>query len=366
MSVHYWIEDEMHEVSEYARRSRAPSLLAPAALLAAVACTAAPESVLAPAPPPESVPAPAPPPECAMAESDRAWIERALEAWRFASREIAGIAHVPRYRAIFFDAACVRTSDDALTSPDARGVTWSAAPHAGTISTPSGNEVPVGVTSFASGKDGSYWFVMSTPSVWEAGGVGQGPSLATTMVAVLLHEASHVAQLGPYGPRLGALIERNALPDSFNDDAVQERFRSNAEFAASVGRETAMFIDAATKEDDEEARLLAFEARDLMRARAARWFVGDAAYLAEAEDIWLTFEGAGQWVAYQWLIHPRGGAQAPAELLPGFARDHSWSQAEGFAVVMALDRIAGPGWKSHAFGDGERTVLEMLDAALEQ
>jgi hypothetical protein len=31
---------------------------------------------------------------------------------------------------------------------------------------------------------------------------------------------------------------------------------------------------------------------------------------------------------------------------------------------MALDRIVGPAWKAHAFGDGARTVLEMLDAAL--
>jgi len=184
------------------------------------------------------------------------------------------------------------------------------------------------------------------------------------MVAVLLHEGAHVAQLGPYGPRLGALIEQNALPDSFGDDAVQERFQSNPEFAASVQRETGMFIEAAAQEDDGEAKQLAFEARELMLGRAARWLVGDDTCLGEAEDVWLTFEGAGQWVGYQWLIHARGGAQTPADVLTRFARGHSWVQTEGFAVVMALDRIVGPGWKSHAFGDGEQTVLEMLDAAL--
>ena len=39
---------------------------------------------------PESVPSPAQTPTCDMSESDRAWIEHALEAWRFASREITG------------------------------------------------------------------------------------------------------------------------------------------------------------------------------------------------------------------------------------------------------------------------------------
>ena len=40
----------------------------------------------------------------------------------------------------------------------------------------------------------------------------------------------------------------------------------------------------------------------------------DDAYLVEAEDIWLTFEGAGQWTGFQWQIHPRGAAQSPADL----------------------------------------------------
>ena len=102
-----------------------------------------------------------------------------------------------------------------------------------------------------------------------------------------------------------------------------------------------------------------------MRERAARWFVGKDAYYAEAEDVWLTFEGAGQWLSFHWMIHPRGAARAAADILPDYARG-SWSQAEGFAVVMALDRVAGPGWKRHAYGDGAQTVLEMLDAALDE
>jgi len=308
----------------------------------------------------------APAPACAMSAADRAWIERALEAWRFTSREITGIGSVPDFRAIFFDAGCVLTSPDALSSPTAEGVTWSAAAHGGSITLPGGRDVPVGITSFASGGDGLMYFVMSTPSVWSANGAGSGPSLETTMVAVLLHEGSHVAQTGPYGKRLGKLIEENSLPDSFSDNAVQDRFRTNAEFSASVRKEIDLFLKAAAHPDDVEARLLAFEARDAMRERQARWVVGPDAYLVDAEDLWLTFEGSGQWAAFQWTVHPQGGGEKPADLIPRFARDGEWSQAEGFAVVMALDRIVGPAWKKHAFGDGEQTVLEMLDAALSE
>ena len=301
---------------------------------------------------------------CAMPDADRAWLERALDAWRLSRREITNLTVVPDFRAIFFSAECVLTSTDALTSESAVGVTWSAARHSGTIALPNGSEIPAGVTSFASGEKELYYFVMSTPSVWSAGGVGQGTDLERTMVAVLLHESSHVAQLGPYGPRLGALIEKHSLPDSFSDDTLQQRFAENAEYAAFVEQETQLFLRAAAEEDDAEAKRLALEARERMRERQARWLVGDIAYFVEAEGIWLTFEGAGQWVAYRWMIHPQGGAVPPEEALPRFTKGSWWSQTEGFALVLALDRLAGPAWKRHAFGDGKETVVESLDVTL--
>jgi hypothetical protein len=317
--------------------------LALLAALAASACASAP-----------------PPPACALPERDRAWVDRALQAWRFASREITGIGPVPDFQAVFFSADCVLTSANALGGGAVERVTWTATPHSGNVTLPDGSEMPAGVTSFATGK----YFVMSTPTVWEAGGVGEGAGLERTMVAVLLHEGSHVAQIKPYGPRLGALIERNHLPDSFNDNAVQERFEANAEFAALVKEETQLFLDAAAAKEDAEARRLAREGLRLIRERQARWMVGEDAYLAEAEDVWLTFEGAGQWTGYQWLVHPRGGAQPVAEAMARFGKGRRWSQTEGFAIVMALDRIGGPGWKRHAYGDGARTVLEMLGDVL--
>lgn len=317
------------------------------AALAASACASAPT-----------------PPACTVPEADRAWVERALEAWRFTSREITGIRPVPNFQAILFSGDCVLRSTNALGSTSAEEVTWTASRHSGTIALPDGSEIPAGVNSFVAGNKGETYFVMATPSVWEAAGIGDKPLRPTSLIPVLLHEGSHVAQIAPYGPRLGALIERYKLPDSFNDDSVQERFQDNPEFAESVKQETQLFLDAAAAKDDAQARKLAREARRLMRERQARWVTGDDAYLVEAEDIWLTFEGAGQWTGYQWLIHPRGGAQSPPEVMPRYAKGRRWSQTEGFALVMALDRIAGPDWKRHAFGDGAKTVLEMLDAAL--
>ena len=81
-------------------------------------------------------------------------------------------------------------------------------------------------------------------------------------------------------------------------------------------------------------------------------------------DVWLTFEGSGQWAGYQWLVHPSGG-NIDAELARRAAmRSRWWSQNEGLAIALTLDRIGPENWSDVAFGDGSQTLLEMLDVAL--
>jgi hypothetical protein len=303
---------------------------------------------------------------CSLSDGDRAWVDRALKAWRFASREIAGIGDVPKFRAVFFDAACTLTSPDALNVGGWQDATWAAARHEGQVLLPNGEQIPAGVTSYITGDDNGAIFIMATPSVWSAAGVSNAViGLETMMVAVLIHEASHVAQSATYGAKADALVKRHNLPDSFNDDSLQARFKGDAAFSASVAREIDLFLQAAASPDIATARKLAREARDLMRARAAKHYVGPETYWGEAEDLWLTFEGAGQWTGYQWVISRRGANVSPDVALPNFVkRSGWWSQNEGLAVFLALDRLAGPTWKRHAYGDGAQTVLQMMDAAI--
>lgn len=305
-------------------------------------------------------------PACAVSKEDRAWIDRSLEAWRLTSREITGIGAVDGFQVVFFDAHCVIASADALTLADARHAAWTATPHSGTVTLPDGDEMSAGVASFTSATDGMTYFVMSTPSVWRAGGVDGGPlGLETLMVAVLLHEGSHVVQASTYGQRVAALTERYGLPDSFSDDSLQARFGDDEAFAQSVARETELFLKSAAATDITEARRLAGEARGMMLSRAARYYTGGDAYWTEAEDVWLTFEGAGQWAGYRWLIDPRGAATPEAAAMSGYgARGRWWSQKEGLAIVLALDRIGSGDWKRRLYGDGTQTVLQLLDEAL--
>ena len=305
-------------------------------------------------------------PTCSVSAEDRAWIDASLGAWRFSAREITGVATSQPFDAVFFDDDCVLTSANAFTAANAEEVIWSAAAHTGEITLPDGQAMPAGVTSFASAEGGRAFLVMSTPSVWRAAGASNDAlGLEAMMTAVVLHEGSHVAQTGTHGARIAAIAAANNLPDDFNDDSIQQRFGDNADFTASVERETELLFQAAAAPDQATARRLAGEARDMMRARRARWFTGADAYLADAEDVWLSFEGTGQWLGYQWLVHPSGGGAETEAALAHFARrGRWWSQKEGAALALVVGRLATFEWMPDAFGGSDRTLAQMLDAAL--
>lgn len=304
-------------------------------------------------------------PACEISAEDEAWIIRSVEAWRFASREFGEFAAPAEMQSVFFDDDCVWLSRNALGG--AGEPTWTVTPHVGVVTLPDGGEMPVGVTSFTtSDGEGNDFFVMATPSVWQEGGVSGGPlGLPTLLSAVLIHESSHVTQIPTYGVRIGALSDANGLPEDFSDDSMQRRFESDEAFATSIVRETELLLAAAATANDSEARRLAREARAMMVARADRYFVGENAYWREAEDVWLTFEGSAQWLAYQWVTSPDGANVAAGDAMPGFGqRSRWWSQKQGFALFMALDRLDDGAWRATVFGGGDRTALELLDAAL--
>lgn len=286
-----------------------------------------------------------------------------MEAWNYTSRKITGIGRVKNIKAVIFDQHCVLTSSTAMNGGPP---VWHAQAHSGEVRLSGGEAIPAGVTSFASANESGNFFVMSTPSVWRAGNVDPGSTgLDLLMTGVLIHEATHVAQTPTYGQRIGQLTKRWKLSDDFNDDSIQKRFEGNAEFSASINKETQLLLDAAAAGDRATTVRLAREARALMRARQDRWYPAADGYLREAEDIWLTFEGSAQWAAYRWLIDQRGGRLAPQVAGPGFGtRAKWWTQRQGFALFMVLERLTAGSWKQHAFRDGRKTVLEMLDEAI--
>ncbi len=57
----------------------------------------------------------------------------------------------------------------------------------------------------------------------------------------------------------------------------------------------------------------------------------------------------------------------PALALQNFARrDSWWSQIEGIALALALDRVAGSEWRQGVFGSGGQALGKLLDQSLQQ
>jgi hypothetical protein len=245
-------------------------------------------------------------------------------------------------------------------------VRWSGSLHGGRVLLADGSRIPAGVTSFAGeATGGGSSFVMALPSVWADAKVPGGPlGLDLLTKAVLLHEASHVAQPALIA-RVGRLVRQKGFGAAFNDDSIQERFGDNQAFAASVKEETRLLFVAAEEKDDAKARLLAGQALRMMRERRARWFKGSDARLGEAEDLFLSMEGAGQYVGFSWLIDPEGGGRSRAEAMAGFGtRARWWSQAQGLALVLAVERLRLSGWRRQLWGQPTLVGTQLLAAAV--
>jgi hypothetical protein len=311
--------------------------------------------------------APAPPP-CRFEGEPRQWTGEALTAWDRLDRERLRMARPVTPIITLFDQGCAYT-----LTPDRRGDfrvggrRWrsSATPHDGSIDLPDGNSVPAGRLAFASPtSDGGMFFIMALPSVWRAdAGERRDPRLMA--MVVFMHEFAHTQQGEGVGRRVDGLLARG-LPQDANDDIVQDRFSGRPDYTAAYVAERDLFRQAGEAGDAAQARSLLFAANRRMTARRERWFTGDEALYAEADDVFLTMEGAGNWAAWAWLTHPQGGrlSQADATAFIRGGGQH-WSQDEGLAIMLALERLT-PDWPRLSFGRQGATADELIDRALAQ
>lgn len=288
---------------------------------------------------------------CTMQASDEAWLRTSIAAWRDTARRHLHLEDNRMPPTVVFDKACVF---DVAAGADP--IHWSAAPHDGHVKLPDGSEIPAGVVSFARPSPQGTYFVMSLPSVWREK-VKSNLGLERLMTAVLLHETSHTAQAKALAPRL------DALPDDMSDDALQEHFKSNAEYRKDFTRERDLFMAAATAKSDAESKRIARDALAAYRARRAKWFTGDGAKWAEVDDLFLSMEGLGQWSGYAWLVDPKGAGIPLDVALTEMRRGGKWwTQDEGIAIFLVIDRLL-PGWQARFFQGQPPSLESVLEAA---
>jgi hypothetical protein len=314
--------------------------------------------------PPASEPA-----ACAFDGANREWTQRALHDWQRVNRHALKIANPVPPVIVLFDAACSyelkpvpadATGD--IVSSGAFRYRVSGTPHRGTLVLADGQRVPARLTSFAMPMpDGSMTFVMALPPIWEAQAKGNDRLRLAT--AVFMHEFTHT-QSAAFGRKVDALAKKG-LPADSDDDVVQTRFASRPGFAAAFKREQDLLWEAAAAPTIKDARALTRRALRVIDSRRARYFKGKDAVYAEAEDLFLTLEGTGQYALYRWLTDPKGGAMDKTDALAFARRDGKhWSQDEGLAIYLVLDRL-WVDWQPTTFGPALTTGVETLRATVE-
>jgi NAD(P)-dependent dehydrogenase (short-subunit alcohol dehydrogenase family) len=297
--------------------------------------------------------------KCAMTPQEAAWTGRSLGAWDYVRINRLKLPARPTPRIILFNDKCRFE-----TKPGGK-VRWQASPHAGAIALPGGAEVQAGIVSgtMSDDKTGEVFFVMALPSVWEAAKIFK-PGDRDGLTGVFLHEFSHVTQAPVLKPYWDDAKARHPEPQNLDDDRIQRIYDKDPAYVVVAERERDLLYEAANEPDEARARSLAQNALALREARQKRWFVGADAVWTPYDEIFLTMEGFGQWVAYAWLSDPKGGGLTPAEAQSKMRGGRRWwSQETGFSLFLVIDRFV-PDWPAQAFATHPALGIDLLRQAV--
>jgi len=280
------------------------------------------------------------PAKCQFNKSDRFWIQQAQKALTRIEDVFPGTSNFRTLDSVFFDTYCQSFTVSPLLNSD----NWRYQLHQGQVLLPSRQYIPASTIAFMSLESEfqrQSFFVMSLPSVWQRARYDSAMGLETFLTAVLLHEVSHMLHGNKLMAKLVQLLTNNPQIKGFNDDSVQLMFQENRAFKRSLETEISLLLNASREKDPDRAMNFLHDAMALLSKRHQKWFVGNAQILRQAQPLWLTMEGMGQWIGYQWLISEGG-----ARLGPMFAQQEfglkvdAWSQQLGFALFIAAERFS--------------------------
>jgi hypothetical protein len=195
-------------------------------------------------------------------------------------------------------------------------------------------------------------------------GVDQAKALDELFLGLGIHELTHTRQLSDAARQIKRLRTKYRLPDSLDDNMVQTAFENNAEYKQLYDKEKShlsrAILASTAEERQREIRLVL----DLIQQRQERFFVGDKKGWAELDSIFLAVEGVAMWAQFQ---NARDRAPKGEDWLKTLtelvARHDSWSQSEGLALFLLIDRLA-PGWQARFLAADFPSPITFLRTAL--
>lgn len=325
---------------------------------------------------------------CAMPDAERAWTQRALNGWERASRDLLRTSSTPLPWIVLVGPRCawhLAPAADAPSPPEetaalegseevllglqfaGEAVPVRAVVHGGRVRLPDGSSMDPAPAAGARlrRKASATFFVMSTLEIWREAYPEMGePDLQSFFLGVFSHEIVHTRQLVAVGKEIARLVERDGISPRLDDDVVEKTMAGKRRYRKSYEAERDLFFRAAAEPDPAAARAMASDALALAQRRRARWLTGRRAWLGDMEPLFLAMEGIAEWCRFRLLADDPAEPRADAALLDLVrGKDNNWSQDEGLALFLLIDRFA-PGWQAQVLTGLPPSPLTMLEAAL--
>jgi len=308
-------------------------------------------------------------------------VQQWFTAWELVSRHIYHVNQLRPVSFVFFDDTYVY-STSGVTVPQGELVRgpglmnhsfrWKRMLHHDSLRLPDKQVVPVGLMSFASEMNGEGnvpFFVMPLPSFWEKSGV-TSKELGTTklVTGVFTHEFSHSQQMQNFGKKMTEFEKNNHFETEFSDDIIQHLFAKDGAYVQAYTKEAETFYAAALAKDKDSTVFFAKQALALMQQRQATYISNKEQPLTTIDNFFLTMEGLGQYSIYAWLIHPQGGRVPAPVAVAGVRRGKKWwSQDEGLALFLVLEKLAPPAkWGPVMFSERTESIVDLLKSELDK
>ncbi|PWN69081.1 hypothetical protein C1631_013520 [Chryseobacterium phosphatilyticum] len=300
-----------------------------------------------------------------------------FSAWTLVYKDIYKINTLQPVQFVFFDEKYIYSTSsisvgngESINGPTLLNLklSWKRALHHDTLTLPDRTKVPVGILSFASeipDSNHQSFFVMPLPGFWKKAGIqSKELGLDNLITGVFIHEFSHSQQMESFGTKITQYEKKNNFGTEFSDDIVQNIFSKNSEYTDLYNYEVNSFYNSIS--DGKLNKKEVLKGLNFMERRQKNYFKNQYRSLSEIDDLFLTMEGLGQYSMYLWLIDPKGGKIDKNIAIEGVRRNKKWwSQDEGFALFLILERLRKPGtWAKTMFGTKTATVTELIHSNL--
>jgi hypothetical protein len=287
------------------------------------------------------------------------WLEEWFSAWELMSKEVLELPKTTPPEMFFFDEKYIYTTSEisapfgkSFNGPKLLGekLPWKRQLHNDTLTIPNGQRIPIQLMTFAAPsekKNVEAFFVMAAPIFWKNTGIESNEvSLDKLLTGVFLHEFSHTRQMKGIGSQITEIENNHTFKYEISDDIIQDYFINDSLYIKEYNKEIDLLYAASNAKTKEELHNLTKQGIGLFKERQKKYLIPENKVLVEMDNVFLTMEGLGQYMIVSWLTHPKGG-NYPLNIAVKATRRGGkwWSQDEGLALFLVLNKMKKPNWK---------------------